>query len=148
MGEIRRVNPESLRIPTKAYSQGVVVPGGSDVIFVTGQLPQDIDGNIVSVGDVEAQVRVVFSRISDILSEGGFSMDDVVRLGVFVKDIKDAKVVSKVRDELFMNSKPASTLVEVSGFVKEGVSVEIEATAANDRFRELRFSDIRRRLVE
>ena len=47
MRGIRRVNPESLRIPTKAYSQGVVVPAGSDVMFVTGQLPQDVDGNIL-----------------------------------------------------------------------------------------------------
>jgi len=131
MKEIKRVNPGSLRIPTKAYSQGVFVPGGSDVMFVTGQLPQDIDGNIVE-GDVEEQVRVVFSRIGAILEEGGFSMDDVVKIGVFVKDIKDSKIVSRVRDELFANSKPASTLVEVSNFVKD-CSVEIEATAAKVR---------------
>ncbi len=44
MMEIKRVNPEALRIPTKCYSQGVVVPCGmSDLMFVTGQLPQDID---------------------------------------------------------------------------------------------------------
>lgn len=131
--EIRRVNPESLRIPTKAYSQGVVVPSGSDIMFVTGQLPQDIDGNVVASGDVEKQVRVVFSRISAILEEGGFSMDDVVKLGVFVKDIKDSKIVSKVRDELFENSKPASTLVEVSNFVKDGCCVEIDVVAAKVR---------------
>jgi 3-hydroxyisobutyrate dehydrogenase len=124
--EIRKVNPESLRIPTKCYSQGVVVPGGSDMIFVTGQLSQDMDGKIVGEGDIEKQVRVVFSRISDILKEGGFGFDDVVKLGVFVKDIGDAKVVSRVRDEIFQKSRPASTLVEVSGFVKEGCLVEVD----------------------
>ncbi len=70
MREIKRINPESLRIPTKSYSQGVVVPAGSDVMFVTGQLPQDIDGNIVASGDIEKQTEVVFSRISAILEEG------------------------------------------------------------------------------
>ena len=58
---IKRINPESLRVPTKSYSQGVLVPCGSDILFVTGQLPQDIDGNVVAPGDVEKQVRVVFS---------------------------------------------------------------------------------------
>ena len=133
MREIKRVNPESLRIPTKAYSQGVFVPGGSDIMFVTGQLSQDIDGNVVAPGDVEEQTRAVFSRISAILEEGGMTMDDVVKVGVFVKDIKDSKIVSKIRDEVFENSKPASTLVEVSNFVKDGCCVEIEATAARVR---------------
>lgn len=130
MREITRVNPRSLRIPTKSYSQGVVVPGGSDVMFVTGQLPQDIDGNIVALGDVGKQTEVVFSRISAILEEGGMTMDDVVKVAIFVRDIGEAKVVSGIRDEVFRNSKPVSTLVEVSNFVKDGVRVEIEVVAA------------------
>lgn len=126
-----KVNPTELRIPTKAYSQGVVVPcGETSLMFVTGQLPQDIDGNIVHIGDPEAQTRLVFERIGVILREGGMSFDDVVKLQVYVKDIAKASVTSKVRDELFENSKPASTLVEVSGFVKEGCFVEIDAVAA------------------
>lgn len=127
----KKINPVSLRIPTKAYSQGILVPcGESNLLFVTGQLPQDIDGKIVNIGDVEAQVRLVFSRISEILKEAGMSFDDVVKLQIYVKDINDAKTVSSIRNELFSVSKPASTLVEVSGFVKEGCSVEIDAVAS------------------
>jgi len=134
MKKIKRINPEALRIPTKCYSQGVVVPcGESDLMFVTGQLPQDVDGNVVSEGDIGAQTRLVFFRISSILEEGGFSLDDVVKVGIFVKDIGDSKVVSKVRDEVLRNSKPASTLVEVSNFVKDGCSIEIEVVAARVR---------------
>ncbi len=126
-----KVNPTELRIPTKAYSQGVIVPcGDTNLMFVTGQLPQDIDGKIVHIGDPEAQTRLVFDRIGAILREGGMSFDDVVKLQVYVKDIAKASVTSKVRDELFVNSKPTSTLVEVSGFVKEGCFVEIDAVAA------------------
>ena len=131
MIEIRRVNPESLRIPTKAYSQGILVPlGSADLLFVTGQLPQDIEGNVVAPDDVKAQTELVFSRIADILQEGGMTMDDVVKVQMFVKNIKDAKTISKIRDDVFKNSRPASTLVEVSNFVKEGCRVEIEVTAA------------------
>lgn len=57
------------------------------------------------------------------LKEASISFDDVVKLQIFVKDIAYAKIVSSVRNELFVNSKPASTLFEVSGFVKEGCSV-------------------------
>ncbi len=130
---IKKINPVSLRVPTKAYSQGILVPCGStNLLFVTGQLPQDIDGKIIHVGNVESQTRLVFSRISEILKEAGMSFDDVVKLQIFVKDINYAKTVSSIRDELFLVSKPASTLVEVSGFVKEGCCLEIDVVAAKE----------------
>ena len=97
MVEIKKINPESLRIPTKSYSQGVLVPAGSDFMFVTGQLPQDIDGNIVAPNDVKVQTELVFSRISTILEEGGMSLDDVVKVGIFVKNIKDSKIEAMVK---------------------------------------------------
>lgn len=126
-----KVNPVSLRIPTKAYSQGVVVPcGSSNLLFVTGQLPQDIDGQIIHLEDPEAQTRLVFDRIGEILNEADMSFDDVVKLQIYVKQIAYAKIVSRVRDELFQAAKPASTLVEVSGFVKDGCCLEIDAIAA------------------
>ncbi len=127
----KKVNPVSLRIPTKAYSQGVLVPcGQSNLLFITGQLPQNIDGEIIHQGNVDEQVRLVFSRISEILKEASMSFDDVVKLQIYVRDITYAKTVSSIRDELFATSKPTSTLVEVSGFVKEGCSIEIDAVAA------------------
>lgn len=107
--------------------------GESELLFVTGQLPQDIDGQILHVGDVEKQVRLVFSRVLEILKEASMSFDDVVKLQIYLSDIKHAKTVSSIRDELFSGSKPASTLVEVSGFVKEGCCVEIDAVAAKAR---------------
>ncbi len=127
----KKINPISLRIPTKAYSQGVLVPcGDTNLLFVTGQLPQNIDGKIVHLGDIDAQTRLVFSRISDILKEANMTFDDVVKIQIFIKDINNSKVVSAIRNELFAESKPASTLVEVSGFVKKDCEVEIDVVAA------------------
>lgn len=83
--------------------------------------------------DAKIQTEVVFSRISDILQEAGMSMDNVVKVQIFVKDINDSKIVSKIRDDVFRSSYPASTLVEVSNFVKDGCCVEIEVTAAKIR---------------
>jgi enamine deaminase RidA (YjgF/YER057c/UK114 family) len=131
-----KINPESLKIPTKAYSQGVMVEcGNSNLLFVTGQLPQDIDGKIVHVGDVEKQIRLVFKRIEQILKEANMSLDDIVKLQIFIKDITEAPIVSKIRDELLTVAKPASTLVEVSGYVKEGCCVEIDAIAAKNLYK-------------
>lgn len=57
----------------------------------------------------------------------------VVKIQIFVKNISEAKIVSSIRDELFIESKPASTLVEVSEFVKEGCHLEIDMVAAKPR---------------
>ncbi len=134
MDEIKRINPESLRIPTKAYSQGILIPlGNAELLFVTGQLPQDIDGKIVAPNDVKTQTKLVFSRISKILQEADMTMDNVVKVQIFVKNIADSKIISQIRDEVFKNSRPASTLIEVSNFVKEGCCVEIEVTAVKSK---------------
>lgn len=128
--KIKHINPESLKIPTKSYSQGILIPfGNTELLFVTGQLPQDLDGNVVAPNDVEIQTELVFSRISDILQEANMTMDHVVKVQIFVKNINDSKIISKIRDDMFKNSCPASTLVEVSNFVKNDCCVEIEVTA-------------------
>ena len=128
--KIKSINPKSLQLPTKAYSQGVLIPlGDAELFFVTGQIAQDIDGNVVAPNDAKVQTELVFSRIADILKEGGMTMDNVVKAQIFLTNMKDSSVVSKVRDEVFKTSRPVSTLVGVSGLVKEGCCVEIEVTA-------------------
>jgi 2-iminobutanoate/2-iminopropanoate deaminase len=134
MSKIKMINPESLRIPSKAYSQGIIVPlGDADMMFVTGQVSQDIDGNVLFPNDAKEQAGVVYDRIETILREGGMSMDDVVKAQIFLTDIKDGPTVSKIRDEVFKNAKPVSTLVEVNALVKPECCVEIEVTAVKYR---------------
>jgi len=130
MNGIKKINPKLLKIPTRAYSQGIVIPlGNAELMYVTGQLSQDADGNVVAPNNTEEQTKVVFSRIKEILREGEMTFDDVVKIQIFIKDIKESKIVSALRDEIFKDAKPASTLVEVSGFIKEGCMIEIEVTA-------------------
>ncbi len=131
---VKKYNPKSLGVPTKAYSQGVVIPvGDAELMFVTGQLSQDINGNVISPNNTEEQTKVVFSRINDILKEANMTFDHVVKAQIFIKDISQSKVVSAIRDEIFKNSRPASTLIEVSGFVKDGCMIEIEVTAVKTK---------------
>lgn len=54
MNKIIKINPESLRVPTKSYSQGIVIPlGYGELMFVTGQLAQDAEGNVISPDNIE-----------------------------------------------------------------------------------------------
>jgi enamine deaminase RidA (YjgF/YER057c/UK114 family) len=75
----------------------------------------------------------VFARLETILSEASMSFDDVVKIQIFLRHISDAKIVSFIRDELFVESKPASTMVEVSRFVKADCLLEIDMVAAKSK---------------
>lgn len=113
-----------------AYSHGIKVDvGDSEMIFVTGQIAMDKDGNAVAPNDIGEQTEFVFQNISAILAEGGASLDDVVKAVVYVTDILKFKEISAVRNKYFANSKPVSTLVEISKTVKEGCDIEIEVIA-------------------
>ena len=130
MSELKIVNPTSLRIPTKSYSQGIVIPlGAADLMFITGQVAQNIEGEVIAPNDAEAQTRVIYNRLSDILAGADMTLDNVVKAQIFLTDIADGPIVSKVRDEIFKVAKPVSTLVEVNNLVKPGCCVEIELTA-------------------
>ena len=130
MKSIRRFNPVSLRVPTKAYSNGLLVPlGVADIMFTTGQLSQNEDGTVHAPDDVEAQTRRVYERISAILAEAEMSLDNIVKAQIFVTDMADSPTVAKVRDELFRNNPPVSTLVQVSGLMKPEYKVEVEVIA-------------------
>ena len=130
MTKLRMVNPKSLRIPTKSYSQGIVIPlGVADLMFVTGQVAQDLEGNVIAPNNALEQTKVIYARIADVLEEAGMTVENVVKAQIFLTNIKDAPIVSKVRDEIFKAAKPVSTLVEVKNLVKRGCCVEIEVTA-------------------
>ena len=116
-----------------AYSHGIKVDiGDKEMIFVTGQMAQDANGNVVCE-DIEGQTEYVFNCIQKILNEANSSLDDVVKTQIFLTDINDFSKVSPIRNKYFANSKPVSTLVEVSSLVKKGCKIEIEVIAIKDK---------------
>ncbi len=80
-------------------------------------------------GDVVAQTRQVFANIGTVLTAAGGSFADVVKVTVFLVDIDDRAAVNIVRMEVFGESRPASTLVEVSRLAIPGARIEVEAVA-------------------
>jgi reactive intermediate/imine deaminase len=126
--EKRFLSPDTMP-PPFGYSHVVDAPAGR-IIFISGQVPLDRDGELVGEGDFEAQTRQVFANLSAALEAAGAAWDDVVKLNYFLTDVGRLTEVRAIRDE-HVNTKqpPASTLVEVSSLFRPEAMVEIEAVA-------------------
>lgn len=128
-----KINPPNFTKTVGAYSQGLKVEiGGKSMIFVSGQLAMDAEGNPVAPNDISAQTRYIFENIKTILMHAGAVLEDVVKVQIFLTDISKFSEVSIVRNEYLENIRPVSTLVEISRTVKEGCDVEIEVIAIMD----------------
>lgn len=128
-----RINPANFTKTVGAYSQGLKVDMGTkSMIFVSGQLAMDADGTPIAPNDISAQTRYIFENIKTILREAGASLEDVVKVQIFLTDISKFPQVSAVRNEYLEAIKPVSTLLEISRTVKDGCDIEIEVTAIVD----------------
>jgi 2-iminobutanoate/2-iminopropanoate deaminase len=103
-----------------------------NLLFVSGFVPVDGDGRLVGGDDVVAQVRQVFANLGAVLAAAGATFADVVKVTVYLTDIADRARINPVRQEVFGDTRPASTLVEVSALVVPGAKVEIDAVALVD----------------
>ncbi|MEQ8402743.1 MAG: RidA family protein [Roseitalea porphyridii] len=120
--------PATIHPPFARYSHAVEVPPGARLLFCSGQLGIAPDADIPA--GTEAQTRLCFANIDAILREAGMGLDHIVRINAFVTGREHLAPYMKVRDEMFGESPPASTLMIVSGFAREAFTVEIEAIAA------------------
>jgi reactive intermediate/imine deaminase len=124
----RFLNPESLSAPF-GYSHVVDSPVDR-IVYISGQVPLDSDGQLVGEGDFEAQARQVFENLTRALQAAGVAWSDVVKLNYFLTDVTQITAVRTIRDD-YVDTKrpPASTLVQVNGLFRPEVMVEIEAVA-------------------
>jgi enamine deaminase RidA (YjgF/YER057c/UK114 family) len=116
----RFLSPETLS-PPFGYSHVVEAPA-TRIVYVSGQVPLDADGELVGAGDVEAQARQVFENLTAALEAGGVAWSDVVKLNYFLVDVSQIASVRAIRDEYVDTERPpASTLVQVSGLFRPDV---------------------------
>jgi 2-iminobutanoate/2-iminopropanoate deaminase len=78
--------------------------------------------------DIQQATRVALGNVKAVLEQGGASLETVVKVTVFVKDMNDFGAINEVYAEFFTDHKPARSLVEVARLPKDGV-IEIEAVA-------------------
>ncbi len=108
------------------YSRAVRV---GNMVFVTGTLGADDEGNIIGINDPYAQTVAAIKKIERALLEAGATLEYVVRTRMFVTDIDAWEAIGKAHKEYFGTIRPATTLVEVSRLVAPDGIIEIEADA-------------------
>lgn len=126
MTDREEIRVPELGEPISHYTDAVRV---GDLLFVSGCVPADAQGNVVGGDDVAAQARKVFENIGVILGAAGATFADVAKVTVYLTDIDDRPAINPVRQEVFGGAKPASTLVEVSRLAIPGIKIEVEAVA-------------------
>lgn len=107
-------------------AQGYVV---GDLIFTSGQAAIDPQGNIVGVGDFEAQAEQSFMNLSSVLEQGGSSLGQVIKVTIYLTDMTNFIKIVALRERFFSAPYPADTLVEVSSLALPELEIEIEAIA-------------------
>ena len=122
------LTPLSIHPPFAPYSHGVEVPAGQRLAFCSGQLGIAADGSIPA--DCGGQARLCFTNIEAILREAGLGLEHIIRVNAYVSGREHLRAYMDVRNELFAEPLPASTLMIVSGFARPEFVVEIEAIAA------------------
>ncbi|MGN6550847.1 MAG: RidA family protein [Pararhizobium sp.] len=125
---LKALVPEGIRPPFARYSHAIEVPPGHRLVFCSGQLGVDPDDSVPA--DTEAQAELCFAAIAAILAGAGMTLRDVVRINAYVSGREHMKPYMAVRDRLFGDPPPASTLMIVSGFTRPEFTVEIEVVAA------------------
>lgn len=120
------IRAEGLSVPISHYSDAV---RAGNTIYVSGQASLDANGNLVGRGDVVTQTRQTLENMKTVLAAAGATLDDVVKVTVYLASRDNRPKVNEVRKEYFKANRPASTLIEISRFAIEGMLIEIEAIA-------------------
>ncbi len=107
------------------YSQAVKA---GDLLFVSGQLPIDPATGAFAGDDIAAQTRQSLTNVKNIVEAAGMTMDDVLRVGVFLKDMEHFAAMNAVYGEFFTGDCPARAAVQVARLPKDAL-VEIECVA-------------------
>ncbi len=108
------------------YSRAVRV---GDRIYVTGTTATDDAGEVVGIGDEDAQAVQTIRNIESALQRLGAGLEHVVRTRMFVTDISRWEEYGRAHGEFFREIMPATTMVEVSRLIDPQMLIEIEADA-------------------
>lgn len=111
--------------PPGVFSNAVVA---DNIVYVSGMHAGGPDG-IVGGGSMLEQTREALRRTVALVKAAGGSADRIVKLTVYVTDMSLRAEVSTARKEVFTGHLPASTFLQVSGFIQDGLLVEVDAVA-------------------
>ncbi len=105
------------------YSQAVKV---GDVVYMSGQIPLVPETMTVIEGDFSTQVRQVFDNLTAVAEAAGGSLQDIVKLNIFLTDLSHFGTVNEIMADYFQQPYPARAAIGVASLPK-GVPVEMDA---------------------
>lgn len=127
------INPPGLHEP-QGYAHVAIAPAGRTV-YLSGQVGQDPDGNVVGPGDLAAQVAQAFTNVSIALEAAGAAFADVVKLTIYAVDWRPEKMPEllegwgRVAEKLGIDARRPTTLIGVAALASPDLLVEIDVTA-------------------
>ncbi|MCX7834065.1 MAG: Rid family detoxifying hydrolase [Ignavibacteria bacterium] len=108
--------------PIGPYSQAIKA---GDFIFTSGMIPIDLQGNVIN-GGIKEQTKTVLENLKLFLVDNNLTLDNVVKITVYLDDINDFSAMNEVYSSYMDKSLPARSISEVSKLPK-GVKIEIDA---------------------
>lgn len=123
---MQRVQTDPDPFEAFALSQAITV---GDWLFVSGQAALDGQGNVVGQGDFQQQAECAFTNLEQVLKAGGSSLLDVVKVTLFLTDMRYFPEVIALRRRFFLPPYPADSIVEVKALALPELMFEIEAIA-------------------
>ena len=122
------LDPASVHKPGAAYSHSALVPAGTELVFLSGQVGVRPDGSIPD--SVAEQAEQVFANVSAVLAAHGLGPSALVKLTMFLVSGRDIQAVRAARSGFLGRHRPASTLVYVPQLADPAWHLEVEAIAA------------------
>ena len=122
----RVTSPEVAEPPPGRWSNALRV---GDLLFISGTVSRAPDGTTIQGRNEYEQARIIFAKIRHLVEAAGGAMSDVVKMTIYVVNIKHNTEVWRARQEFFTGDFPCSTLVEVRSLATPEILVEIEVIA-------------------
>lgn len=112
---------------TSTYAEAKEITGHSRLVFLSGQIPEELDGSVPK--DFEAQARLVFRHIEATLKAADMSLNNLIKITVYLSDRRYRRTLAKVRNEILANHRVALTII-ITGIYDPVWLLEVEAVAA------------------
>ena len=123
------IAPKNLHRPF-GYAHAIQV---DKTLYISGQIPLDMDMNVVGKNDMAAQTEQVYGNLKRVLEDAGGSMKNIVMLNIYCTDIERFdKQTRGLRKKYFGDYYPAVTAVEVKRLYRPDFMIEVEAVAVLD----------------
>jgi len=119
----RIINTVSVPKAIGPYSQGILY---NNLIFTSGQIPLDVENNIIISKDFSEQVIQVLNNLKNLIESEGSTIEKIIKLNVYLTDLNNFDRLNEIFKDFFKINYPARSVVEVSRLPKDA-KIEIDA---------------------